>query len=68
MTTKEKAERYDSLQVAIKCTLDGYRKWARYYERTYNRADELGVIDAYSKGLSDGFYRVIADLERWSDT
>ena len=68
MTTKEKATRYDALQVAIKLTLEGYRRRAKEHERQYYEAQAIRVIGAYSKGLSDGFYHVIADLERWSDT
>lgn len=67
MTTKEKASRYDALQVAIKITLEGYRKRAKEHERQYNEAKELGLVGAYTKGLSDGFYHVIQDLERWAD-
>ena len=68
MTTKEKAERYDALQVAIKITLEGYRRRAKEHERQYYEAQAIGITGAYSKGLSDGFDHVIADLERWSDT
>ena len=68
MTTKEKAERYDALQVAIKLTLEVYRRRAKEHERQYYEAQAFGVIGAYSKGLSDAFYSVSRDLERWSDT
>lgn len=67
MTTKEKASRYDALQTAIKIILEGYRKRAKEHERQYNEAKECGVIGAYSKGLSDAFYHVVGDLERWAE-
>ena len=67
LTTKEKADRYDALQLAIKITLEGYRKRAKEHERQYNEAKELGIIGAYSKGLSDAFFHAVNDLERWAD-
>ena len=67
LTKEEKVSRYDALQVALKCTLEGYRRRQKEHERQYNEANELGIIGAYSKGLSDAFSHVIQDLERWSD-
>lgn len=67
LTTKEKADRYDALQMAIKFTLEGYRRRRDEYDRQYRKATDVNVIGAYTKGLSDAFSHVIADLERWSD-
>ena len=67
LTTKEKAERYDALQMAIKITLEGYRRRRDEYDRRYREATDVGVIGAYTKGLSDACRQVIGDLERWSD-
>ena len=67
LTTKEKADRYDALQMAIKITLAGYRRRRDEHDRQYKEAGELGVIGAYSKGLSDAFGHVIEDLTRWCD-
>lgn len=67
LTTKEKADRYDALQMAIKITLEGYRRRRDEHDRQYREAENVGVIGAYSKGLSDAFSHVIADLERWYD-
>lgn len=67
LTTKEKADRYDALQMAIKITLDGYRRCRDEHDRQYSEATDVGVIGAYNKGLSDAFSYAIADLERWVD-
>ena len=67
LTTKEKAERYDALQMAIEITLAGYRKRQKYHDRQYQEAEALEITGAYSKGLSDAFCHVIQDLERWRD-
>lgn len=67
LTAKEKADRYDSLQMAIKITLEGYKRRRDEHDRQYSEGQALGLIGAYSKGLSDAFSHVIADLERWCD-
>ena len=67
LTTKEKAERYDALQMAIQITLEGYRKRRDTHHRQYKDAQSAGIIGAYSKGLSDAFAHVVNDLERWYD-
>ena len=67
LTTKEKADRYDALQMAIKITLEGYRRRRDEHDRQYSEATDVGVIGAYTKGLSDAFSHAIADLERWVD-
>ena len=67
LTTKEKAARYDALQMAIRITLEGYRKRAGTHDRQYRASDGVGFIGVYAKGLSDAYRHVIADLERWID-
>ena len=67
LTTKEKAERYDALQMAIKFNLAGYKRRRDEYDRYYKEAAPLGIKSIYSKGMSDAFNHVIADLERWAD-
>lgn len=67
LTTEEKADRYDALQMAIKITLEGYKRRQKEHDRQYKEAKDLGLIGAYSKGLSDAFCHVIDDLTRWDD-
>lgn len=67
LTKEEKAGRYDALQMAVRITLEGYRKRRDEHDRQYREAQDVGIIGAYSKGLSDAFSHVIADLERWYD-
>ena len=62
LTEKEKADRFDSLQVALRHTKDMYEKRRKDVDKWYKNAD---VIGAYNKGLSDGFGYIIDDLERW---
>ena len=62
LTEKEKANRYDSLQVAIKHTKEMYERRRKDADQRYRDATPIG---AYNKGLSDGFGYIIDDLERW---
>lgn len=66
LTTREKAARYDSLQVAIKHTKESYQRRRTTAEKQYVEATELGIIGAYTKGQADAFGYIIADLERWA--
>lgn len=65
MTNREKAERYDALMTAIKYTLECYKERQRTHDLRYHEAQTLGLIGAYSKGRSDAYSCIIADLERW---
>jgi len=67
LTTKEKADRYDALQMAIKITMDGYRKRRDMHERQYKEPKDIGILGAFNKGLSNAYSYVIGDLERWID-
>ena len=51
--------------MAIKITLDGYRRRRDTHDLQYKEAEDIGLIGAYTKGLSDAFSHVIGDLERW---
>lgn len=62
LTEKEKADRFDSLQVAFQHTKEMYEKCRRDADKRYHDAS---VIGAYNKGLSDGYGYIIDDLERW---
>jgi len=62
LTEKEKADRFDSLQVAFQHTKEMYEKRRRDADKRYHDAS---VIGAYNKGLSDGYGYIIDDLERW---
>ena len=64
LTEKEKADRYDALQVVIKHTMEMYKKRRKDADKRYR---EASIIGAYNKGLSDGFGYILDDLERWSE-
>lgn len=63
LTPKEKAARYDALQVAIKFRIDQYKS------RVINcpTADEVGtdLIKACKFGAKTAYESVISDLEMW---
>ena len=67
LTMKERADRYDALQAAIRVTRDFYRRARDHADKQYREAKELGLIGAYSKGLSDGYSQMLDYLERWSE-
>ena len=62
LTEKEKADRFDALQTALKCTKESYERRRADADKRYRDATPIG---AYNKGLSDGFGYIIDDLERW---
>ena len=62
LTEKEKADRFDALQGAFRFTRDGYIRLQKDAEARYT---EASVIGAYNKGLSDGYKRILKDIERW---
>lgn len=68
MTDKEKAERYDSLQMAIRFARDNYidraeesRKKSREYEV------RAGAFSLYERGASVAYECIAKDLEKWID-
>lgn len=62
LTEKEKADRFDALQTAFKVSKGYYERMRADADRRYIDA---GPIGAYNKGLSDGYGRILDDLERW---
>lgn len=64
LTQKEKADRFDSLQVAFKVAKTSYKRRKTDADNKY-RNITLNVLSAYNKGLSDGYGRILDDLERW---
>ena len=68
LTAKEKANRYDALQMAIYHTVESYKRRLETDEKRYVEAQDFGVIGSYSKGMADALSMVIADIERWDDS
>lgn len=65
MTSKEKAERYDALQMAFKLTKEAYE--SRRDEACHRWADSpnKSTIAVYNKGQMDAYNEFIDVLERW---
>ena len=61
MTQREKADRYDSLQLAFRFERDVLS------ERIKELREKEGanILGAYNKGRADGFESVLKDIERW---
>ena len=68
LTEKEKAARYDSLQVAIKYTISAYKKLRDESYEKYERDGQQGSFGVYNFGFSDGIGFALKDLERWADS
>lgn len=66
LTEKEKANRYDALQTAIKYTLEKCKKYRESEDSQYF-AYRGSIPGAYHKGQSVAYEQIISDLERWSD-
>lgn len=62
LTQKEKADRFDALQMAFQITNEHY---LRRKEEADKRTDRTDLIGAYNKGISDTCGSILADLERW---
>lgn len=63
LTQKEKADRYDALQVAIKQTLKNYQGRAK---ESRDRADEgNGAIHTLHLGFYEAYREIVEDLKRW---
>ena len=61
MTQREKADRYDSLQLAFRFERDVLTERIKEL-----RAQEgANILGAYNKGRADGFESVLKDIERW---
>ena len=63
MTTKEKASRYDALQVAITLTIESYEKEIKRCPT----ADEVGgnTLKACDFGRASAYRDVVNTLKRW---
>ena len=63
MTTKEKASRYDALQVAIQTTIQAYQRTIIGYPS----ADVVGsnIILASQYGEKIAYQNAISDMRRW---
>lgn len=63
MTMREKASRYDALQVAIRMAVQTYKETIRGYPS----ADIVGgnIILASQYGEKIAYQNVIRDMERW---
>lgn len=65
LTTKEKADRYDSLQTAIKWTIEEYRKQAKRYEASINDESNMKALEILDYGRAVQLKDCIADMEKW---
>lgn len=59
---KGKGRPFDALQGAFIITRVNYIRLQKDAEARYT---EVSVIGAYNKGLSDGYKRILEDIERW---
>lgn len=64
MTNKEKIERYDALQVAIKQTI---KIWEQLKKDAEDKTSETNVeiIKGFEKGLATGYDTSISILKMW---
>lgn len=62
LTEKEKASRYDSLQTAIKWTIEQYRKQKTELETMQGR---IPLLAAFNAGKILSIKKAIEDMERW---
>ena len=63
LTAKEKAERYDALQAAIKFKAEHYESKMNEHQRIYE--NDQGILCAYNKGCADMCFAILDDLRRW---
>ena len=61
---KEKADRYDSLQTAIRWTIEQYRERITELEN-YARNCQKPVLAAYNAGEIAYITKAIEDMEKW---
>ena len=67
LTQKEKADRYDAIQSAIKFMIEVYSHRCEEAKKKYWEDEKPGTIAAYRKGTIDTYSAVITDIERWND-
>lgn len=63
LTTKEKADRYDALQAAIKFEIKVLEDFCRRYEANVDKY--TGVIQAFDHGAKTATERDLEMLRRW---
>ena len=63
LTQKEKTDRYDSLQTAIKWTIKEYRKQAKQYESSI--VESMNPVNILEYGRGKQLRDCIADMEKW---
>lgn len=63
LTTKEKADRYDALQAAIKFEIKVLEDFCRRYEANVDKY--TGVIRAFDHGAKTATERDLEMLRRW---
>ncbi len=69
LTTKEKADRYDALQAAIRFTAENYRARRMECLRNYEAyGADVSILGSYNKGMADAYESVLGNLERWNDS
>ena len=67
MTDKEKAGRYDSLQVAIRFEID-HLKAAAQSNRDFIKHDEdMTKLECFASGMARAYDEAVKILERWQD-
>lgn len=66
LTTKEKADRFDSLQLAIKLAARRYTDQKKTAEENLKRyTAEVDAIAGFLKGSAEACGEFIEDLQRW---
>lgn len=65
LTQKEKADRYDSLMVAIEYYRTIYRDRARSYEESIQNKDDMNVLDGFKHGMAKCYEGVVEDMGAW---
>lgn len=65
LTQKEKADRYDSLMVAIEYYRTIYKDRARVYEEVIKNKDDMNVLDSFNYGMAKCYEGVVEDMGAW---
>ena len=70
LTTKEKANRYDALQVAIEINIKTYKSRRQDAQSRYDKGtvcDRVDMIAAYNKGIADTCEDVLTMLAAFTN-
>ena len=66
LTTKEKADRFDSLQLAIKLAAKRYEDQKKSAEKNLESyTTEVDAIAGFLKGSAEAYGEFLEDLQRW---